>query len=132
MHKLQITSFIAKYGTSNYRLIQCEIKGEYIPEDKFELLDWYPRAKAARKRERLIPSTTRIKIHSSSSGVDFIKELVKLAGGTVVENDQEADIIICDKTKMLNDKRMVTDHWLFESIEHWKCKSINLRVCQNY
>lgn len=132
LHKLQITSFIAKYGTSNYRLIQCEIKGEYIPEDKFELLDWYPRAKAARKRERLIPSTTRIKIHSSSSGVDFIKELVKLAGGTVVENDQEADIIICDKTKMLNDKRMVTDHWLFESIEHWKCKSINLRVCQNY
>ncbi|KAL9537947.1 hypothetical protein MBANPS3_011326 [Mucor bainieri] len=102
-------------------LIQCEIKGEYIPENSFELLDWYPRAKAARQRERLIPSTTRIKVHSSSSGVDFIKELVKLAGGTVVENDQEADIIICDKTEMLNDKRMVTDHWLFESIEHWKC-----------
>lgn len=96
------------------------------------MLKWYPRAKEARKRERLIPSTTHIKVHSSSSGVDFIKELIKLAGGTTVENDKEADIIICDKSKMLNDKRAVTDHWLFESIEYWKCKSINLRVCQSY
>ncbi|KAL7310738.1 hypothetical protein PS15m_010202 [Mucor circinelloides] len=105
-------------------LIHCEIKGEYIPEDDFELLKWYPRAKEARKRERLIPSTTHIKIDSSSSGVDFIKELVKLAGGTTVESDKEADIIICDKSKMLNDKRAVTDHWLFESIEYWKCMPI--------
>lgn len=113
------------------RLVQSEIKGEYLVEDNFELLDWYPRAKAARKRERLLPSSTRIKIQSSSSGLDFIKDLVKLAGATIVESNEEADIIICDKTKMLNDKKMVTDHWLFESIENWKCKCINLRVLYN-
>ncbi|CEP16988.1 hypothetical protein [Parasitella parasitica] len=101
-------------------LIQSGNKGEYLAEDKFELVDWYPRAKAARERQRLLPESTRINIQSSSSGVDFIKELIKLAGGTVVENSQDAHIIICDKTKMSNDKRMVTDHWLFESIEHWK------------
>lgn len=95
------------------------------------MLDWYPRAKAARGRERLLPPSTRIKIQSSSSGLDFIKDLVKLAGGTIVESNEEADIIICDKTKTLHDKKMVTDHWLFESIEHWKCKCINLRVFHN-
>lgn len=106
-------------------LIQSEVKGEYLVEDNFELLDWYPRAKAARGRERLLPPSTRIKIQSSSSGLDFIKDLVKLAGGTIVESNEEADIIICDKTKTLHDKKMVTDHWLFESIEHWKYMPID-------
>lgn len=90
------------------------------------MLDWYPRADIARKHDPLFPSTTHIKVLSSTYGVGFIEDLVKLAGGTLVKNMGEADIIIADAASFseveAKDKIVVSDVWLFECIEQYRCK----------
>jgi hypothetical protein len=107
-----------------YRLIDSGAQGEYASETSYELLDWYPRAEAARNRVRLLPSSTHIRVLSSTSDVTFIEELVRMAGGSVVYKNEQADLIISDQNVIGVDKPIVTDNWLFESIEQWQCKVV--------
>jgi hypothetical protein len=107
------------------RLLDSGSKGKYASETSYELLDWYPRAESARKRVRLLLSSTHIRVVSSTSGVAFIEGLVKMAGGSIVYKNEEADIIISDQNVIgCTDKLIVTDNWLFESIEQWRCKVV--------
>lgn len=63
---------------------------------------------------------------SSGYGIEFIEQLVRLAGGNIVRREEQATIIISD-TPIKSMITVVNDKWLFESIEQWKCKY--LRVC---
>lgn len=104
-------------------LIQSADKGEYIGEQDFELLSWYPRADLARRGIKLLPTAVRISVYSSSHTVEFMKEIVRLSGATLVENHDEADIVICNEKLIPNiEKNRISENWLFESIELWRCK----------
>jgi hypothetical protein len=104
------------------------LKNDYASEKEYELLDWYPRADLARKHIPLLPSTTHIQVISSTNGVEFIDQLVKMAGGTIVKKSEQANIIISETPIMKSDKIVVSDVWLFDSIEQWRCKYI-FRLC---
>ncbi|CAO3613045.1 unnamed protein product [Mucor hiemalis] len=95
-------------------------KNQAVSEKEYELLEWYPRAPLARQKIPLLPSTTLIKVTSSSSGVEFIEELIKLAGGHLARTYDQANIIISDEPIKGKDKVVVSDKWLFDSIEQWK------------
>lgn len=106
------------------RLFDSLSKNQAVSEKEYELLEWYPRAPLARQKIPLLPSTTLIKVTSSSSGVEFIEELIKLAGGHLARTYDQANIIIGDEPIKGKDKVVVSDKWLFDSIEQWKCKLV--------
>lgn len=69
----------------------------------------------------LIPSSTRIFVHSSRYRAGLAEELVEKAGGSIVQTESEADIII-SKKGLESDKIVVNDNWILDSIEKWRCK----------
>lgn len=95
--------------------------GKYVAEDEYELLKWYPRANIARQRLPFMPSTTCIKVNSVSAGKEFTEQLVRLAGGHVVKEMEEANVVISNEPLQI-DKIVVSESWLYESIEQWTCK----------
>lgn len=102
-------------------LLKSKEKGNYEPEGDYELLEWYPRANIARKGLSFMPSTTSIKVISTVSGNELVEQLIKMAGGQVVNNIEDAHIIISNKP--INTKKIVVrENWIYESIEQWKCK----------
>lgn len=114
------------------RLIQSALKNEYISEEDYELSDWYPRIEFARNHIPLLPFTTNIHIASSSSGLEMVEQMINLAGGCVVKNIEQANIVISDTPIKGIDKIVVNDTWLFDSIEQWKCMFKTLRAITNY
>lgn len=95
--------------------------GSYVAEDGYELLKWYPRANIARQHLPFMPSTTCIKVNSVSAGKEFTEQLVRLAGGHVVKEMEEANVVISNEPLQI-DKIVVSESWLYESIEQWTCK----------
>ena len=105
------------------RLMASQESGRYVAEEAYELLKWYPRANIARQRLPFMPSTTCIKVHSVSAGKEFTEQLVRLAGGHVVKAIEEANVVISNEPLPM-DKIVVSESWLYESIEQWTCKSL--------
>lgn len=101
-------------------LFDCLSKNQAVSEKDYELVEWYPRAPLARQKIPLLPSTTLIKVTSSIHGVEFIEELIILAGGHTTKTDDQANIVISDEPIKGKDKIVVSDKWLFDSIEQWK------------
>lgn len=99
-------------------------KNQAVSEKDYELVEWYPRAPLARQKIPLLPSTTLIKVTSSIHGVEFIEELIILAGGHTTKTDDQANIVISDEPIKGKDKIVISDKWLFDSIEQWKCKLV--------
>lgn len=103
------------------RLMASKENGSYVAEDGYELLKWYPRANIARQHLPFMPSTTCIKVNSVSAGKEFTEQLVRLAGGHVVKEMEEANVVISNEPLQI-DKIVVSESWLYESIEQWTCK----------
>ncbi|KAG0765232.1 hypothetical protein G6F57_004926 [Rhizopus arrhizus] len=99
-------------------LMASKENGKYVAEDEYELLKWYPRANIARQRLPFMPSTTCIKVNSVSAGKEFTEQLVRLAGGHVVKEMEEANVVISNEPLQI-DKIVVSESWLYESIEQW-------------
>ncbi|CAO3593334.1 unnamed protein product [Absidia cylindrospora] len=97
---------------------------EYLDESTYEAILYFPRARAARRRDPLLPSTISIYIRSTTLPLDLAQQLVKKAGGYVVDNMKEADIVI-SRTSLDSDIMTVTENWLLDSIEHWRYLATN-------
>lgn len=52
---------------------------------------------------------------------DLVNEIVAKAGGSVVGESGQADIVISN-TPMGIDSIVVTEDWLLDSVEQWRCK----------
>jgi hypothetical protein len=113
-------------------LFDCEVNKQHVPENNYELLDWYPRANMARTKTPLFTNKTCIKVMiSNRDSIEFIEELVKLAGGNIVRRAEQATIIISDKP-IKGQQNVVSDLWLFESIEQWQCMLIFKSLLYTY
>ncbi|KAI9363261.1 hypothetical protein BD770DRAFT_215258 [Pilaira anomala] len=99
-------------------LVQSGQKNVMVSEKEYELSDWYPRTEY-RKQTSLLNPTHSIHVVSSSSGVELIEDMIKMAGGSVVKVKSLADVIISD-TPIETEKIVVTDGWLFDMIEQWQ------------
>ncbi|KAG2236482.1 hypothetical protein INT48_003273 [Thamnidium elegans] len=99
-------------------LVQSGEKNEIESEKEYELSDWYSPSEF-RRHQLLLPSTLSIQVLSTASGTELVEEMIKMAGGSVVKLTEQANIIISDKLVKTN-KTVVTDTWLFESIEKWQ------------
>ncbi|KAI8376434.1 uncharacterized protein BYT42DRAFT_615172 [Radiomyces spectabilis] len=100
-------------------IIKCGESEKYIDEAEFEALEWFPRASAARQQDAVLPSNVNIYISSTFMSADFANQLITKAGGQVVNQPEDADIII-SKHAITSDKVVVTEQWLLDSIEQWR------------
>ncbi|ORZ15071.1 hypothetical protein BCR42DRAFT_416340 [Absidia repens] len=105
-------------------LLDSGKSNEYLDESSYEAILYFPRARAARRRDPLLPSTISIYIRSTTLPLDLAQQLVKKAGGYVVDNMKEADIVI-SRTSIDSDIMTVTENWLLDSIEHWRYLATN-------
>jgi hypothetical protein len=60
------------------------------------------------------------------SGNDLIKTFIKLAGGIVASSRKEANIIISEESLKDCQIPVVSELWIYESIDAWKCKHSHL------
>lgn len=91
-------------------------------EEEYERVEWYPRIEMARKGLSFIPTTSRFKVSSNvGTGPAFIESLIKQAGGNVVKEVEEANLVISNE-HMDIDTTVVSEKWVFDSIEQWICK----------
>ncbi|KAI8329072.1 hypothetical protein BC941DRAFT_518977 [Chlamydoabsidia padenii] len=100
-------------------LLDSDTANRYLDELTYEAILFYPRAKAARRKDPLLPSNLSVYINSSTMPLDLATQLVIKAGGIVAESIREADIVITNKP-VKSDILAVTDNWLLESIEQWR------------
>ncbi|KAI9021688.1 hypothetical protein CLU79DRAFT_752806 [Phycomyces nitens] len=95
-------------------------RGAYQKEDDYEAIEYFPRAKASRKREPLFPSNLQVYIISLRVMDRPLAETLIIQGGAkVARNIQDADILITSKTVNI-DKDMAIENWLLECIENWQ------------
>ncbi|KAI8076868.1 uncharacterized protein BX664DRAFT_389588 [Halteromyces radiatus] len=92
---------------------------EYVDETDYEAILYFPRARAARRHDPLLPSNVSIYIACTGIPVEMIKRFITKAGGHVASRLQDADIIISNKA-MESNGIIVTENWLLDSIEHWR------------
>lgn len=105
------------------RLIDSDKKNKYLDELRYECIVFFPRARAARLREPLFPSNVNIYVESCELDEDLAYLLITKAGANVVDDINEANIII-NNTYIHPDVITVRENWLLDSIEHWRCKFI--------
>ncbi|KAG1458658.1 hypothetical protein G6F56_006344 [Rhizopus delemar] len=100
-------------------LSASEKAGKYLREEEYERVEWYPRIEMARKGLSFIPTTSRFKVSSNvGTGPAFIESLIKQAGGNVVKEVEEANLVISNE-HMDIDTTVVSEKWVFDSIEQW-------------
>jgi hypothetical protein len=103
------------------RLLDSDKANKYLDEHLYEAILFFPRARAARRKDPLLPSNVSVYINSTTLPPDLVTSLVSKAGGQVTSSLQEADIILSN-TPMNLTAITVTENWLLDSIEHWRCK----------
>lgn len=103
------------------RLLDSDKANTYLDELSYEAVLFFPRARAARRKDPLLPSNVSVYINSTTLPPDLATSLVSKAGGQVTRSVQEADIILSN-TPMNLTAITVTENWLLDSIEHWRCK----------
>ncbi|SAM06271.1 hypothetical protein [Absidia glauca] len=104
---------------SRARLLDSDKANTYLDELSYEAILFFPRARAARRKDPLLPSNVSVYINSTTLPPDLVTSLVSKAGGQVTSSLKEADIILSN-TPMNLTAITVTENWLLDSIEHWR------------
>ncbi|KAL0093747.1 hypothetical protein F4703DRAFT_1831295 [Phycomyces blakesleeanus] len=94
--------------------------GAYQKEENYEAIEYFPRAKASRKREPLFPSNLQVFIFSLQV-VDrpLAETLITQGGAKVARRMEDADILITPRPLNV-DKDLAIENWLLECIENWQ------------